>query len=176
MQTDTPQFWTDEMIAQFREYYLSEYGDPECLFNIFEKIVYLSIEDELDDSQNPRRSVSITYSCHVFGGLLLQSIPFYLDLSTEADYYKESNIGYVQIVNRQNYGDEPQAKILACVRQSLGIESRLDNFITGLNNKITLRFYRDVRSKTDIVGIKLPIRELEIEYTQGQSKEKWLTR
>lgn len=144
----------------------------------------MSIEDGQDDSEYPKRSMDITYSCHTFDRLL-QSIPFYLQLSTEANYYKESNIGYLQIVNGQNVLREPQAKILACIRQNLELELRLDKVISdaslppGFGKVITLRLddhYRDRLATANAVGIKLPIRELEIEYSQGQAKEKWPTR
>jgi hypothetical protein len=114
MQTDAP---TDEMIAQFLTYCFDRYGNPYCPFHIFEKTVYLRIEDKQDDSQSVTKSTDATYSCHIFGGSLIQNLPFYLVLTTEANYYKESNINYLQIVNGQNYFDEPQAKILAYVRQ-----------------------------------------------------------
>jgi len=180
MQTDSPQFWTDDMVTRFRDYCFPTYDRPSCQFDIFEKMFHLSIEDGQDDAECPKRSMDITYSCHTFDRLL-QSIPFYLQLSTEANYYKQSNIGYVQIVNNQNFLKDPQAKILACVRQNLELELRFDKVISdanlppGFGKVITLRLdhhYRDRCSTADIVGVKLPILELEIEYTQGQPKEK----
>jgi hypothetical protein len=134
-----------------------------------------------DDSKHPKKNMTITYSCHTYSRSL-NSIPFYLVLSTEADNYKESNIGYVQVVNGKNVLEEPQAKILAYIRQSLQLESRLDkvvsdtNFPPGFGKEITLRLdpdYRDRLTTADAVGIKLPIRELQVEYSQGQAKEKW---
>jgi hypothetical protein len=141
----------------------------------------MCIEDKQDNTQAPKRSMDITYSCLTFDRLL-QSIPFYLQLSTELNYYKESNIGYVQIVNGENAFSEPQPKIFAYVRQGLDLESRLDkgisdaNFPPGFGKLITLELdhdYRDRCSTADIVGVKLPILKLEIAYTQGQPKEKW---
>ena len=184
MQTDSPQFWTDDMVGRFRDYCFPKYDRPSCQFDLFEKMFHMRIEDGEDDAQHPKRSMGITYSCHTFDRLL-QGISFYLQLSTEANYYKESNIGYLQIVNGQNVLKEPQAKILACIRQNLELELRLDEVISdsnlapGFGKVITLRLdnhYRDRLATTDAVGIKLPIRVLEIEYSQGQAKEKWPTR
>ena len=181
MQTNSHQFWTDDMVARFRDYCFPEYDRPSCQFDIFEKMFRMSIEDEEDTEDVPKITMNITYSCHTFDRIL-QSIPFHLQLSTEANYYKQSNIGYVQIVNGQNVLREPQAKILICVRQNLELEARLDkvisdtNFPPGFGKVITLRLdqhYRDRLTTANAVGIKVPIRELEIEYWQGQAKEKW---
>lgn len=182
IQTDSPQFWTDDMVAQFRDYCFPKYDRAAFQFDIFDKFFYISIENNEDDSKHPRKSMDVTYSCHTFGSKLLESIPFYLVLSAEADSYKESTIGYVRIVNGHNVLEEPQAKILAYVRQNLDLESRIDkvisdaNFPPGVGKVITLRLddhYRDRLATAHAVGVKLPIRQLELEYWQGQPKKKW---
>lgn len=66
MQTDSPQFWTDDMVARFRDYCFPSYDRPSCQFDIFEKMFHLSIEDGEDDAECPKRSMDITYSCHTF--------------------------------------------------------------------------------------------------------------
>lgn len=184
MQTNTPQFWTDDMVSRFRDYCFPKYDGLSCPFDIFEKMFQMSIEDGQDRVQDPNRIIEITYSCNAFDRLL-QSIPFYLQLSTEANYYKESNIGYLKIVNGQNVLREPQAKILACIRTNLELEFYLDKVISDANHPpgfgkvITLRLddhYSERLTSANAVGEKLPIRELAIEYLQGQAKEKWSPR
>ena len=184
MQIDHPQLWTDYLVDRLRDYCFLYESDRGCQFDIYEKEFYMRIEDEQDDEQQPKRDMHITYSCHVFDRAL-QGIPFYLRLSTEANCYKESNIGYLEIANDHNIYEELQAKIRVCIRQDLKLESRLDkavsdaSFPPGFGKVITLRLHEDYKDKlvtADAVGIKFPILELEIEYSQGQAEEKWTTK
>ena len=56
MQTDSPQFWTDDMVARFRDYCFPTYDRPSCQFDIFEKMFHLSIVDGQDDADCPKKS------------------------------------------------------------------------------------------------------------------------
>lgn len=179
MQEEFAQFWTQEMVRHFRDYCFPRFSGDGCKFDILQKFFYMRIDD---DSENPARNIKVTYSCHLWASILLESIPFYLVLSAEADYYKESNIGYVQLVNGQNVHGEPQAKILAHIRGNLELEPHFDKAISEVDNPpgfgkvITLTLkgqYCDKYKTDDLVGVKLPIRGLEIEYQRGIAKEKW---
>jgi hypothetical protein len=174
MKTDLPQFWTHKMIIEFLDYYNKE----GCKLRIFQEFFYKSSHTSIDDDQTiPERikNVNVTYSCY-----WQCHIPSYLVLSTETDYYKESNIGYVKIVDGINpYNDEPQAKIFAYIKQNLELESNIDkgvNIPLGSGNIITLtleldRQYLDKYNTTNIVGVELPIRGLEVDYSKASPKE-----
>ncbi len=55
METDSPHFWTDELIALFRDYCFPKYDNPSCRFDIFEKMFHMSIEDGQGDNSTTKR-------------------------------------------------------------------------------------------------------------------------